>query len=91
MSLMLPFDAWVYNLLSTLLTISIVRLFLKNFNLAKILLLGLKWIGRGILEIFACLSFDMLLEVFLFEIDLLNCADIHCLKDLLSLFTVNLF
>jgi len=74
-----------------LLTDSVVELFLKNFDLVKILLLGLGRMGRKILKIFACLPLDVLLEVFLFEMDLLNCADTHCLKDLLSLFTINLF
>jgi len=77
-------------LLSALLTDSIVGLFLKNFDLAKMLLLGLGGIGRGILEIFAYLPLDMLLGVFLFEIDLLNCANTYCLKDLF-LFAINLF
>ena len=88
---MLPLNTWTYDLLSNLLTDSVVGLFLKNFDLVKILLLGLGRMGRKILKIFACLPLDVLLEVFLFEMDLLNCADTHCLKDLLSLFTINLF
>ena len=89
-SLILLFDTWAYDLLSALLTDSIVGLLLKNFDLAKMLLLGLGGIGREILEIFAYLPLDMLLEVFLFEIDLLNCANTYCLKDLF-LFAINLF
>ena len=71
-----------------MLTNSVVGLFLKNFDLVKILLL--REMGRGILEIFTCLSLDILLGVYLFEVDLLNCTNIYCLKDLLSLFAVNL-
>ena len=56
--------------------------FLKNFDLAKTLLLGLRGMGREILKTFTCLPLDILLEVYLYEIDLLNCANIYCLKDL---------
>ena len=50
------------------------------------LLLGLREIGRGTLEMLACL----LLNSFLVVIFLLNCKDTHCLKDLLSLLAINL-
>jgi len=46
---------------------------------------------REILEIFAYLSLDILLEVLLFDVFLSNYTDMYCLKDLLSLFILSLF
>jgi len=45
----------------------------------------------GILEILACLSSDILVRVIFLMGALLNCTEIHCLKDLLFLLAVNLF
>ena len=67
-----------------------VLVFLKNFDLARTLLLGLKGIGRGILETSAYLPFTELLEIVVLAGILLNCAVTYCLNDLLFLFITNL-
>ena len=67
-----------------------VLFFLENFDLANILLLGLRGIDREILEILVYLSLDSFFRVIFLEDILLNYAKTHCLKDLLFLFVVNL-
>ena len=53
-------------------------------------LLGLGGIDKEILDISTCLPFtDLLGNIILLGI-LLNCAETHCLNDLLFLFTANL-
>jgi len=64
--------------------------FIKIFDLAKILLPSLEGMGRGILEMLACLPLDGFLVDMLFVEVLLNYTDTHCLKDLLSLLAVSL-
>jgi len=64
--------------------------FLKNFDLANTLLLGLGGINGGILEILAYLPLNMLFGVIFLIGALLNYAETYCLKDLLSLLAVNL-
>jgi len=56
--------------------------FLRNFDFTKTLLLGLRGIRGGTLEISACLPLFLsgLDKVFLLEGVLLNQADMHCLK-----------
>ena len=63
--------------------------------MTKTLLLGFGEIGKGILDISACLPFtdllggkdltDILLDSFL-----LNCIETHCLKEFLSLLATSL-
>ena len=62
---------------------------LKMFNLASILLLGLGEIGREIFKMLAYLPFDSLLVVMFLVGILLNCDNIHCLKDLLFFLAIN--
>jgi len=57
--------------------------FLKNFDLAKTILLSLKEIRRGIFEILACLlgfNESCLLSNF-FGVLTLNCDVMHCLRE----------
>ena len=63
---------------------------MENFDLAKMFLLGLKGIGKGILDISACLPFTDLLGGMILLGILLNCAKTYYLNDLLFLFTANL-
>jgi len=65
--------------------------FLKNFDLANMLLLGLEGIDRGILEISACLPLDSLLVVIFLVGILLNCKDTYCLEVQLLPLAVSLF
>jgi len=50
MSLMLSFEACIYELLVDLLSVLVVEFFLKYLNLAKILLLGLERMRRETLK-----------------------------------------
>ena len=62
------FDAWVYKCLLGLEVRLEVEFFLKNLDFTKILLLGLREIGRGIFEILAYLLLadldELLFKVF---------------------------
>ena len=71
-------------------TESDILFFLKNFDLANTLLLGLEGINEEILEMLACLPLNMLFRIIFLTGVLLNCAETYCLKDLLSLLAVNL-
>ena len=89
--LMLLLDTWVYNCLFCKFELTSV-FFLKNFNFTKILLLGLRGMEGGTLEMSACLSLPLsvLYEVYLLEDVLLNWADTYCLKDIFSLLAISL-
>ena len=65
-------------------------IFLKNFNLAKILLLSLEEIGEGILEISACFSLSYIDFGVGINI-LLNWANIYYLKVLSLSLAISLF
>ena len=62
--------------------------FLKNFDLAKILLLGLSEIGGGILEILAYL---LLMEIGVCISFPLNWENIHCLNVISLSLVVSMF
>jgi len=71
-------EAWTYDQLREGGATFETWFFLKNFDFAKTLWLDLREMSGKILEM-------------LFVGVLLNCTNIHCLKDLLSLITVSLF
>lgn len=89
-SLMLFLKAWVYDWFLDLGVEFKTWFFLKNLDLAKMLLLGLGGIDGGILEISTCLLLDSFLKIILCKRVLLNCEDIHCLKVLFFLLAVSL-
>jgi len=65
--------------------------FLKNLDLAKMLLLSLRGIGRGTHKTSAYFFFASLsMVVFLID-TFFNYKDTHCLKDMFSLLAVSLF
>ena len=82
MSLILFDEACTYV---GLMGIDDVWFFLKNFNMARMLLLGLEGIRRGSFDTWAYLScFDepWLLSNIFFGVLVLNWEEIHCLKEL---------
>ena len=90
-SLILSLKTCVYNYLLVLEAEFDDWFFLKNLDLAKMLLLSLKGIDGGICKILACFLFaSLLMVVFLIDI-FLNYKDIYCLKDIFFLLAVSLF
>lgn len=90
-SLILSLKTCVYNYLLVLEAEFDDWFFLKNLDLAKILLLSLRGIDRGICKILACFPFtSLLMVVFLIGI-FLNYKDMYCLKYIFFLLAVSLF
>ena len=89
----LPLDTWAYNYLLSCKFLLDILFFMKYFDFSNMLLLGLRGMEGGILEMSACLSLSLsrLDGIFLLEGTLLNWADIHYLNILLFLLAVSLF
>ena len=82
-SLILSLKTCVYNYLLVLEAEFDDWFFLKNLDLAKMLLLSLRGIDGGICKILACFLFaSLLMVVFLIGI-FLNYKDMHCLRYIL--------